>query len=59
MKWIKKGLIYTASGKVPWSKNYAGIPTAGLIDEEKESTSGHQLLDRLWMNDLLSMCHQC
>ena len=35
MKWIKKGLIYTASGKVPWSQNYAGIPTVGLINEEK------------------------
>ncbi len=35
MKWIKKGLIYTASGKVPWSQNYASIPTVGLIDEEK------------------------
>src|SRR6516164_8351787 len=33
MKWLKRGLIYTADGRYWWNKTHAAVPTVDLVDE--------------------------
>jgi sucrose-6-phosphate hydrolase SacC (GH32 family) len=33
--WVKRGLIYTPDGRLPWARSHAQIPTVDLVDDER------------------------
>lgn len=35
MSWVKRGLVYTVTGEVPWARSHAQVPTVDVLDDER------------------------